>query len=113
MKFLIYIIQRLSGITISAALLYFAVNGNIGAARLYIFLTWLVLICYAFTLFTNTKLKASSYLVHEPALVSWLIALSFVGVLVWHGWWPTAVASMINQLFFSCIQHDIRKTTNK
>lgn len=83
-----------------AVALWFALNGNIGAQRLFCFATWFFAICMVMVQCANPpslkdlKIRGRSV----PALLSHSIGAAFVIILIYQGWWFTAIGQILNEL---------------
>jgi len=88
-----------------------AVEGSLGASRLYCFFAWIGALLTALAAFgiladpTDEKLaeaRAKGYSL--PAWVRWPLSIALVMFLVWHGWWGSVIAALItsvsNMVFF-------------
>ena len=85
-----------------AALGVFAViTGHVGAARLFCFISWFCGITQLLACF-NEEVKAKARAKRTPIYpwISHLMDFSLIGILVWNGWWWTAIAWILMWLSY-------------
>lgn len=88
------------------SLVYFGVNGVVGAERLFCFVVWFFAIL---VLLASTIEKVRNQIGEKgrpiPAWLSHGVGFAMIAYLCWHGWWFSVFAVTLNEIIEAMIFH--------
>jgi len=88
------------------ALIYFGVNGVIGAERLFCFVIWFTaIVVFLASQIDETKKEMTKNGRTIPAWLSHGVGMAMIAYLCWHGWWFSVFAVTLNEVSKAMIFH--------